>query len=201
MFLTCSHDRQVCLWNAEDHKLDWCISLEVGRFLLILPSLSSVAAYTHIRTTQYIKKCVHCLTALPGVRLVCGLLPQRISGCSGPLHWTVISAVVLELRALVLNWWTPRTISTFFSPHREVAAPKFFIPQQWKCHFTFCHEDSMNDWNELCVPNNKTQHSLHICFKNPFLKNVGNCPRSSNPIKTALWPTFGSWPTSWEPLA
>ncbi|XP_075896530.1 echinoderm microtubule-associated protein-like 3 isoform X2 [Nelusetta ayraudi] len=28
MFLTCSHDRQVCLWNAEDHKLDWCISLE-----------------------------------------------------------------------------------------------------------------------------------------------------------------------------
>lgn len=29
IFLTCSHDRQVCLWNTEEHKLDWCISLEV----------------------------------------------------------------------------------------------------------------------------------------------------------------------------
>lgn len=28
IFLTCGHDRQVCLWNAEEHKLDWCITLE-----------------------------------------------------------------------------------------------------------------------------------------------------------------------------
>ncbi|KAM7377754.1 hypothetical protein PAMA_014176 [Pampus argenteus] len=27
-FLTCGHDRQVCLWNTEEHKLDWCITLE-----------------------------------------------------------------------------------------------------------------------------------------------------------------------------
>uniref|UniRef100_A0A8C9ZJB1 EMAP like 3 n=1 Tax=Sander lucioperca TaxID=283035 RepID=A0A8C9ZJB1_SANLU len=30
IFITCGHDRQVCLWNAEEHKLDWCITLEVG---------------------------------------------------------------------------------------------------------------------------------------------------------------------------
>lgn len=28
IFLTCSHDRQVCLWNTEKHNLDWCITLE-----------------------------------------------------------------------------------------------------------------------------------------------------------------------------
>ncbi|KAI3376679.1 hypothetical protein L3Q82_017108 [Scortum barcoo] len=28
IFLTCGHDRQVCLWNTEDHKLVWCITLE-----------------------------------------------------------------------------------------------------------------------------------------------------------------------------
>ncbi|KAG7495720.1 echinoderm microtubule-associated protein-like 3 isoform X1 [Solea senegalensis] len=28
IFITCGHDRQVCLWNTEEHKLDWCISLE-----------------------------------------------------------------------------------------------------------------------------------------------------------------------------
>uniref|UniRef100_A0A8C3B0I7 EMAP like 3 n=1 Tax=Cyclopterus lumpus TaxID=8103 RepID=A0A8C3B0I7_CYCLU len=28
IFLTCGHDRQVCLWNTEEHMLDWCISLE-----------------------------------------------------------------------------------------------------------------------------------------------------------------------------
>ncbi|XP_062240136.1 echinoderm microtubule-associated protein-like 3 isoform X1 [Platichthys flesus] len=28
IFLTCGHDRQVCLWNTEEYKLDWCISLE-----------------------------------------------------------------------------------------------------------------------------------------------------------------------------
>uniref|UniRef100_A0A7N8XY97 EMAP like 3 n=1 Tax=Mastacembelus armatus TaxID=205130 RepID=A0A7N8XY97_9TELE len=28
IFLTCGHDRQVCLWNTEEHKLDWCIILE-----------------------------------------------------------------------------------------------------------------------------------------------------------------------------
>uniref|UniRef100_A0A8C5H326 HELP domain-containing protein n=1 Tax=Gouania willdenowi TaxID=441366 RepID=A0A8C5H326_GOUWI len=28
IFLTCGHDRQVCLWNTEEHQLDWCINLE-----------------------------------------------------------------------------------------------------------------------------------------------------------------------------
>ncbi|KAM9836934.1 echinoderm microtubule-associated protein-like 3 isoform 2-T2 [Aulostomus maculatus] len=28
IFLTCGHDRQVCLWNTEEHKLDWSITLE-----------------------------------------------------------------------------------------------------------------------------------------------------------------------------
>ncbi|XP_056156749.1 echinoderm microtubule-associated protein-like 4 isoform X2 [Lampris incognitus] len=28
VFLTCGHDRQVCLWNTEEHKLDWCTILE-----------------------------------------------------------------------------------------------------------------------------------------------------------------------------
>uniref|UniRef100_UPI0037E8699D echinoderm microtubule-associated protein-like 3 n=1 Tax=Semicossyphus pulcher TaxID=241346 RepID=UPI0037E8699D len=28
IFLTCGHDRQVCLWHTEEHKLDWSISLE-----------------------------------------------------------------------------------------------------------------------------------------------------------------------------
>ncbi|XP_069015116.1 echinoderm microtubule-associated protein-like 3 isoform X1 [Embiotoca jacksoni] len=28
IFLTCGHDRQVCLWKTEEHKLDWCITLE-----------------------------------------------------------------------------------------------------------------------------------------------------------------------------
>nr|XP_020450574.1 echinoderm microtubule-associated protein-like 3 isoform X1 [Monopterus albus]XP_020450575.1 echinoderm microtubule-associated protein-like 3 isoform X1 [Monopterus albus] len=28
IFITCGHDRQVCLWNTEEHKLDWCITLE-----------------------------------------------------------------------------------------------------------------------------------------------------------------------------
>ncbi|XP_028284689.1 echinoderm microtubule-associated protein-like 3 isoform X2 [Parambassis ranga] len=28
IFLTCGHDRQVCLWQTEEHKLDWCITLE-----------------------------------------------------------------------------------------------------------------------------------------------------------------------------
>ncbi|XP_076007120.1 echinoderm microtubule-associated protein-like 3 isoform X2 [Genypterus blacodes] len=28
IFLTCAHDRQVCLWNTEEHKLDWCTTLE-----------------------------------------------------------------------------------------------------------------------------------------------------------------------------
>uniref|UniRef100_A0A8D3A5C2 EMAP like 3 n=1 Tax=Scophthalmus maximus TaxID=52904 RepID=A0A8D3A5C2_SCOMX len=34
IFLTCGHDRQVCLWKTEEHKLDWCISLELGLCLL-----------------------------------------------------------------------------------------------------------------------------------------------------------------------
>ncbi|XP_055794885.1 echinoderm microtubule-associated protein-like 3 isoform X4 [Salvelinus fontinalis] len=28
IFLTCGHDRQVCVWNTEEHKLDWCTTLE-----------------------------------------------------------------------------------------------------------------------------------------------------------------------------
>ncbi|XP_029944306.1 echinoderm microtubule-associated protein-like 3 isoform X2 [Salarias fasciatus] len=28
IFLTCGHDRQVCLWNTEEHKLDWSLILE-----------------------------------------------------------------------------------------------------------------------------------------------------------------------------
>ncbi|XP_067301367.1 echinoderm microtubule-associated protein-like 3 isoform X1 [Pseudorasbora parva] len=28
IFLTCGNDRQVCVWNSEDHKLDWCTPLE-----------------------------------------------------------------------------------------------------------------------------------------------------------------------------
>ena len=28
-FFTCGHDKQVCLWNTEEHKLDWCTTLEV----------------------------------------------------------------------------------------------------------------------------------------------------------------------------
>ncbi|KAK5621436.1 Echinoderm microtubule-associated protein-like 3 [Crenichthys baileyi] len=28
IFLSCSHDRHVCLWNTEKHNLDWCITLE-----------------------------------------------------------------------------------------------------------------------------------------------------------------------------
>ncbi|KAJ8405776.1 hypothetical protein AAFF_G00312130 [Aldrovandia affinis] len=28
IFLTCGHDRQVCLWNTEDHRLDWIATLE-----------------------------------------------------------------------------------------------------------------------------------------------------------------------------
>ncbi|XP_066536566.1 echinoderm microtubule-associated protein-like 2 isoform X1 [Hoplias malabaricus] len=28
VFLTCGNDRQVCLWNAEEHSLGWCTTLE-----------------------------------------------------------------------------------------------------------------------------------------------------------------------------
>uniref|UniRef100_A0A8C2D6G0 EMAP like 3 n=1 Tax=Cyprinus carpio TaxID=7962 RepID=A0A8C2D6G0_CYPCA len=28
IFISCGNDRQVCVWNAEDHKLDWCTTLE-----------------------------------------------------------------------------------------------------------------------------------------------------------------------------
>ncbi|KAJ8348275.1 hypothetical protein SKAU_G00268640 [Synaphobranchus kaupii] len=28
IFLTCGHDRQVCLWNTEDHRLEWTTTLE-----------------------------------------------------------------------------------------------------------------------------------------------------------------------------
>ncbi|XP_005172258.2 echinoderm microtubule-associated protein-like 3 isoform X1 [Danio rerio] len=28
IFVTCGNDRQLCVWNAEDHRLDWCTTLE-----------------------------------------------------------------------------------------------------------------------------------------------------------------------------
>ncbi|KAJ8266155.1 hypothetical protein GJAV_G00126560 [Gymnothorax javanicus] len=28
VFITCGHDKQVCLWNTEDHRLDWTTTLE-----------------------------------------------------------------------------------------------------------------------------------------------------------------------------
>ncbi|KAG9338188.1 hypothetical protein JZ751_026938, partial [Albula glossodonta] len=28
IFITCGHDKQVCLWNTEDHRLDWSTTLE-----------------------------------------------------------------------------------------------------------------------------------------------------------------------------
>ncbi|XP_026793050.1 echinoderm microtubule-associated protein-like 4 isoform X1 [Pangasianodon hypophthalmus] len=28
IFLTCGNDKQVCVWNAEEHSLDWCTTLE-----------------------------------------------------------------------------------------------------------------------------------------------------------------------------
>lgn len=48
IFLTCGHDRQVCLWNTEEHKLDWCITLEV-RFLNS-NLLSLTALFIYIRS-------------------------------------------------------------------------------------------------------------------------------------------------------
>uniref|UniRef100_A0A4W6EC77 EMAP like 3 n=1 Tax=Lates calcarifer TaxID=8187 RepID=A0A4W6EC77_LATCA len=43
IFLTCGHDRQVCLWNTEEHKLDWCISLEYGLCADFCPNGSVVS--------------------------------------------------------------------------------------------------------------------------------------------------------------
>lgn len=48
IFLTCGHDRQVCLWHTEEHKLDWCITLEVGP---AAPGLSIICyVYSRIHT-------------------------------------------------------------------------------------------------------------------------------------------------------
>lgn len=30
-FLTCGHDRQLCLWDGREHALAWSLALEVGR--------------------------------------------------------------------------------------------------------------------------------------------------------------------------
>uniref|UniRef100_A0A671X698 EMAP like 3 n=1 Tax=Sparus aurata TaxID=8175 RepID=A0A671X698_SPAAU len=43
IFLTCGHDRQVCLWNTEEHKLDWCITLEYGLCAGFCPNGSVVS--------------------------------------------------------------------------------------------------------------------------------------------------------------
>uniref|UniRef100_A0A8D3DY88 EMAP like 3 n=1 Tax=Scophthalmus maximus TaxID=52904 RepID=A0A8D3DY88_SCOMX len=43
IFLTCGHDRQVCLWKTEEHKLDWCISLEYGLCADFCPNGSVVS--------------------------------------------------------------------------------------------------------------------------------------------------------------
>uniref|UniRef100_A0A7N8XT70 EMAP like 3 n=1 Tax=Mastacembelus armatus TaxID=205130 RepID=A0A7N8XT70_9TELE len=43
IFLTCGHDRQVCLWNTEEHKLDWCIILEYGLCAGFCPNGSVVS--------------------------------------------------------------------------------------------------------------------------------------------------------------
>uniref|UniRef100_A0A3B3ZKN2 EML-like first beta-propeller domain-containing protein n=1 Tax=Periophthalmus magnuspinnatus TaxID=409849 RepID=A0A3B3ZKN2_9GOBI len=32
VFLSCGNDKQVFLWNAEEHRMDWCTTLEVRRF-------------------------------------------------------------------------------------------------------------------------------------------------------------------------
>jgi len=57
IFLSCGHDRQVCLWNTEEHMLDWCISLEVG----------GAATHTHTHTHALTWSCV----SLTGLRAVC----------------------------------------------------------------------------------------------------------------------------------
>lgn len=30
LFLTCGHDRQLCLWDGQEHALAWSLALEVG---------------------------------------------------------------------------------------------------------------------------------------------------------------------------
>jgi len=50
IFITCGHDRQVCLWNTEEHTVDWSISLEVTHtdllFLLLFLLLLLLSLYT-----------------------------------------------------------------------------------------------------------------------------------------------------------
>uniref|UniRef100_A0A671M7Y2 Echinoderm microtubule-associated protein-like 3 n=1 Tax=Sinocyclocheilus anshuiensis TaxID=1608454 RepID=A0A671M7Y2_9TELE len=46
IFLTCGNDRQVCVWNAEEHKLDWCTTLESDPSEIILLSVVSVGLST-----------------------------------------------------------------------------------------------------------------------------------------------------------
>lgn len=29
LFLTCGHDRQLCLWDGQEHALAWSLALEV----------------------------------------------------------------------------------------------------------------------------------------------------------------------------
>uniref|UniRef100_G3N6V7 EMAP like 3 n=1 Tax=Gasterosteus aculeatus aculeatus TaxID=481459 RepID=G3N6V7_GASAC len=43
IFITCGHDRQVCLWKTEEHKLDWCITLEYGLCADFCPNGSVVS--------------------------------------------------------------------------------------------------------------------------------------------------------------
>uniref|UniRef100_A0A7N6F7C6 HELP domain-containing protein n=1 Tax=Anabas testudineus TaxID=64144 RepID=A0A7N6F7C6_ANATE len=43
IFITCGHDKQVCLWNTEEHKLEWCINLEYGLCAGFCPNGSVVS--------------------------------------------------------------------------------------------------------------------------------------------------------------
>lgn len=40
IFITCGHDKQVCLWDAEQHKLEWCITLEVDHNFSLMMIIS-----------------------------------------------------------------------------------------------------------------------------------------------------------------
>lgn len=103
IFLTCGHDRQVCLWNTEEHKLDWCITLEVRFLSSNLHSLS--ALFISIRDLlqgSLLHNSEFFPVSLAGVRPVCWFLPQWIGGVSRPQYRTVSqgsSSCISELNA------------------------------------------------------------------------------------------------------
>lgn len=102
IFLTCGHDRQVCLWNTEEHKLDWCITLEVGHaaslvhwndLLFRYPSADGTyiwIKYTDVRSGADAHAANWSCVSPTGVRVVCWFLPEWISGFSRPQHRKVI---------------------------------------------------------------------------------------------------------------